>query len=152
MISVENSCRQGSSIGGPRDEFGPQAALDWPPECAPLAAMPAETNVPEDQHPWAHPTAIRLSSLVFEYEGQKASEQQIRQSPAENDEPDICNEEAMTTGTGFDIGEKVAYESSDCCVVLTLMVSQCQNICTHPLTGGGGGGGRASKREREKER
>ena len=29
-----------------------------------------------------------------------ASEQQISQYPAENDEPDICNEEAMTLGTG----------------------------------------------------
>ncbi|TNN31849.1 hypothetical protein EYF80_057992 [Liparis tanakae] len=35
--------------------------------------------------------AVRVSN--------QASELQIRQSPAENDEPHICNEEAMTTGT-----------------------------------------------------
>ena len=29
-----------------------------------------------------------------------ASEQQISQSPTENDEAEICNEEAMPTGTG----------------------------------------------------
>ncbi|XP_031442849.1 GTPase IMAP family member 4-like [Clupea harengus] len=33
-------------------------------------------------------------------ECQPASEQQIIQYPAENEEPDICNEEAMTLGTG----------------------------------------------------
>ena len=30
---------QSSSIGGPGAGSGPRAALDWPPECAPVASF-----------------------------------------------------------------------------------------------------------------